>query len=176
MIYDVPATEEARRLGVNRLTLINAIRNGRCQGEDREGHWYTSYEAANAWYQGQYRHRRALYSKVAGKRWSEEDVAKLSEMVNAGATLAEIAKALQREERACRVKASKLGLTRQDRVEDKSSTDGRVRLHFHPVVASRLKKTAKKAGLSLAEFLTRAGLAAVAEPTILIVGMRETKK
>jgi D-serine deaminase-like pyridoxal phosphate-dependent protein len=53
--------------------------------------------------------------------------------------------------------------------------DGRVRLHLHPTVKRALGEAARRAGLTLAAYLTYAGLAAAADPEILKQGLAEAK-
>lgn len=210
MKYDVLASQAAGRLGVHRTTLVSAIKSGACAGEERDGRWYTSDEAAAAWYAAAYKHRGAMYSQAAGRAWSVDEVNQLRQMLSEGRTSADIAAALKRAETAVRVMASRLRsagkappaaevkavrakqvaiaearelLAREsppprDPYQERrqQERDGRVRLHLHPEVKRRLGEAARRAGLTLAVFVTRAGLAAVAQPEILEQGLRESKK
>jgi len=54
--------------------------------------------------------------------------------------------------------------------------EGRLRLHVHPSVKAVLGLAARKDGLTLAVYLTRAGLAAAADPDILERGRKEAEK
>ncbi len=199
--YNIPAAEEAARLGVHRTTLVAAIRRGECAGEERDGRWYTSSAAAK-WYAERYRHRGALYSQTAGRVWTAGEIETLRRMLAEGTTLAAIAKALKRAEGALRVKVSKLRAEgalpsakeakaarapetlpdlaqagfRPSLLTRQQEREGRVRLHLHPKVKAALGAAARRAGLTLALFVTRAGLAAIADPSILEKGLRESRR
>jgi len=54
--------------------------------------------------------------------------------------------------------------------------DGKVRLSLHPDVKSILGDAARRHGMTLAVFVTRAGLAAAARPEILAEGLRISEK
>ncbi len=54
--------------------------------------------------------------------------------------------------------------------------DGKLRVSVHPKVKAILGAAARARGISLAVFLTRAGLAAVRDPNILEQGLRESEK
>lgn len=54
--------------------------------------------------------------------------------------------------------------------------EGRVRLHLPPAVKAELARAAEAAGVTLTTYLTRAGMAAVADPTILERGKAEVAK
>ena len=54
--------------------------------------------------------------------------------------------------------------------------EGRVRLHLAPAVKKALGQAARAAGVTLTTYLTRAGLAAVADPDILTLGEAEARK
>lgn len=167
--FNMKASQVAMNVGVSRSTLTLAIREGRCAGENRDGFWYTSEAAVALWYNSHYRHRNALYSDVAGTNWHPHETEKLRCMVQKGVTPAAIAKKLRRSLNAVETAISKLHLEVQPK-------DVRVRLYLHPDVAATLSKAAKISGVSLAVFVTRAGLAAVADPKILEKGLREAEK
>lgn len=211
--YDVSVSHEAKRLGVNRTTLVDAIRAGRCKGEERDGRWYTSTDAAAKWYADHYRHKGVLYSQTAGKIWSAADVAALRDMLGSGSSLMEIAAALKRSVGSVKVKISKLRASdvvaippaaevrafhqKKQLIEEakailsaersvqlpnscpehrRQEREGRVRLHLHPAVVPVLGEAARKAGLTLAVFVTRAGLAAALDSSILERGRKEAEK
>ena len=225
MKYDVLASQAAGRLGVHRTTLVGAIRSGGCSGEDRDGRWYTSDEAAAAWYAAAYKHRGAIYSQTAGRTWSAAEIEQLRYMLAEGTPTDEIAATLKRAKQAIKTKASKLraeglapsvaevkaarkapsspqpvepppspwtderrldaislvrdnALPPRDAYQERRQMEreGRVRLHLHPEVKSRLGMAARQAGLTLAQFVTQAGLAAIKRPEILREGLRESEK
>jgi len=90
-------------------------------------------------------------------------------MVRKGASSAAIAKKLRRSLDAVETAISKLHL-------EVKPKDVRVRLCLHPDVAAALSRAAATSGVSLAVFVTRAGLAAVADPKILGKGLLEAEK
>lgn len=107
--YEISVAQESNRLGVNRTTIVEAIRAGRCDGELRDGYWYTSSAAAAKWYAEHYRHAGALYSQTAGKSWTK-DLPRMREMFAAGKSVEDVAVALKRSLNAVKVKASKEGV------------------------------------------------------------------
>jgi len=211
--FDILASQEAKRLGVHRTTLVAAIKAGACDGEERDGRWYTSSAAAAAWYASHYRHAGALYSDTVGSRW---DDARLLAMLERGVPVEDIAKAFGRTPKATQIKlahlraagkaptAADIKLIRrkkekiaeakavlaaegtpldwyqQRRQEDR---DGRVRLHLHPDVKAAFEKELRRLNvdkshgerITLAKWVTWAGLAAVADPGILEKGLHEAE-
>ena len=206
--HETLAAQAAKSLGVHRNTLIEAIRSGLCQGEEREGRWYTTDAAAAEWYKDHYRHRGALFSREAGKGWSEEANNALTFMVAKGVPRAEIAHALKRTEDAIKIQISRLrtageapsaaeikkALDHSRAIEEaqkllakgepldaykqrrQEEREGRLRLHVHPAAKRALGDAAKRADMTLARFLSLAGLAAVVDPSILKVGSIEIDK
>jgi len=161
--YDISAAQEAKRMGVDRTTLVQAIKNNLCDGEERAGYWYTSTVAAAKWYAEHYRHAGALYSKTAGKSWTQ-DFPRMREMIEGGKSVEEIAASLKRSVGAVKVKACKEGLKPvkiakqarlrdvpppvaegdrrqpQDRYKQRRQDDreGRLRIHVAPEVKRML--------------------------------------
>lgn len=108
--YDILASHESTILGVHRSTLIDAIRGGRCGGEERGGHWYTSEAATAKWYAEHYRHAGTVYSQTSGKGWTDQEP-ELLRLAGEGATVEEMAVALKRSVAAVKTKLSKLRAT-----------------------------------------------------------------
>uniref|UniRef100_I2Q2P9 Uncharacterized protein n=1 Tax=Desulfovibrio sp. U5L TaxID=596152 RepID=I2Q2P9_9BACT len=209
--YDISASQEAARLGISRSTLVDAIRAGRCEGEERSGYWYTSEAATVEWYKSHYRHKGRPYSPAVGRVWKEEEIAILRDMLAAGSPMADVAAKLKRSPGSIKVKLSKLRAAgeilpaaeakelqrkktlvaeamevlaeeapeeAQDWYQERrtATKEGRLRLHLHPAVVPILGRAAQAAGVSLATFLTRAGLAAAADPEVLERGRIEAEK
>lgn len=203
--YDISAAQEAKRMGVDRTTLVQAIKNNLCDGEERAGYWYTSTVAAAKWYAEHYRHAGALYSKAAGKSWAR-DLPRMREMIEDGKSVEEIAAALKRSVGAVKVKACKEGLkpvkiAKQARLRDvpppvraqpldwyqqrrQADKDGRLRIHVAPEIKRRLvaglarinARLPEGERVTMAQFLGWAGLAAAADPEIMERGRSEAEK
>lgn len=108
MEYDVSASQQARCLGVDRTTLIKAIKEGRCAGELRDGKWYTSVLDASDWHKKHYRHSGEAQSKSSGKTWDEFDILLLKKLMADGVPVQEIAAILRRTSDSVKTKATKL--------------------------------------------------------------------
>ena len=192
-------------MGVHRTTLVGAIQAGQCDGEKRGDRWYTSSAVAAKWYSSHYRHSGALYSDTVGRRWDDDKLlarldrgdsidaiakafgrtekalrVKIAHLRAAGKapTAAEIKTIRRKKEKIAEAKAILGEESPQDwhKQRRQDERDGRVRLHLHPEVKAALGRAARQAGLTLALFVTRAGLAAAADPEILKKGLQESEK
>lgn len=187
--YPTLAAHAAARLGVHRTTLTSAIQAGRCAGEERDGRWYTSAEAAQTWYDTHYRHR-ASRAAASGSAWTPDEEETLCQLMREGRPAEEIAEAMDREPRAVQVKASRLRSqgrlppphaapkpTPADpyKARRQAERDGRLRLHVPPK-ARCLIEQAVPTGMRLSSWMTYAALAAIADPTIIDRGLREAAR
>jgi transposase len=206
MIYDITAEEAARRIQVHGSTLRGAIQRGLCQGEEVDGHWYTSEAAASAWKASHYRKADAglLLSPTAHTKWTEGDLERLRRLKTDGASNADIAKELGRSEASIKTKWSKMDKTgpaatrddarqrvvreakavlsaskpAKDRYQERRQMEreGRVRLRMHPDAVAILGREARRRGVKLGRYLTLAYCAAMADPSLFALGRAEAEQ
>lgn len=106
--YNTPAAQLATGYGLHPSTLRQALQAGKLDGEKRDGKWYTTEEAVEAWYHEHYRHADPGYSQKSGKTWTTAEKEKLRKLVAQGMKNLEIADILKKSLSSVKTMRSRL--------------------------------------------------------------------